>query len=344
VSNDAESRPSAILSPWWRFDGYEIRDGYMKPSQGARLIKYDALAAGQEPLDELFKLIGAVVVRNEGPWNEGLVLSPLPRKMLAGLLDWCSRWGLLGLAVHRFDILEGPWERYSKWSRNEWHRDIFARSGCRWDSTTDEAPPGTLPSAPRVFERYSAGRKEGLPNRWRLADEAWLRYFPGLSLENACGLCPAATEEWWRAYSEPIDEIIDAAAALDWAMRRVRLTMHPEAETPRPLRDLDGQNVEDDRPLANQAGWQEFSDLLAPVSFDLVATGEGLRRTVRSPSLLGYLVELATRALMGGARVIACKTCGAVVLRTDSRALYCSEACRHRFERRRQRERKRNGQ
>src|SRR5436309_15516789 len=108
--NDQGQSPSqnasfGALGTWWRFDHSELRDGYVRPSSGARLQSYDPWAtywevrsgrgsgAGLAPYESLLGLAWIARVRLTD-FDGRRALDPATER---ALLDWCSQWGLVGL-------------------------------------------------------------------------------------------------------------------------------------------------------------------------------------------------------------------------------------------------------
>lgn len=86
---------------WRRFTAYQIKDGCIRPRPGSRLQAYDPWAAyrggrskGDEPpYQALLALLDRIVV------GDGEVrLNDVAR---TAIVDWCNRFGLLGILPHR---------------------------------------------------------------------------------------------------------------------------------------------------------------------------------------------------------------------------------------------------
>ena len=87
---------------WWRFDHYEIRDGYIRPALGANLEKYDPWAA--------YRAGRARAKGAESPYQSLLAMRenvvfqppcPLSAENEAKVLSWCKDYGLLGVLLQR---------------------------------------------------------------------------------------------------------------------------------------------------------------------------------------------------------------------------------------------------
>ena len=115
---------------WWRFSRYELRDGRIGPSPGARLEEFDPWAAfrrarsaskREDPpyrsllvLAQELKLspsgqvrIGAIPLPPDGQMS-GFAVEPaltLTPESETKLLAWCSEYGLLGVLPHRSQMV-----------------------------------------------------------------------------------------------------------------------------------------------------------------------------------------------------------------------------------------------
>lgn len=97
---------------WWRFSEYQVVDGRIIPSPGARLSQYDPWAnyrasrsrggSGEPPYQSLLSLLRGIDYRSLGP---EFVLKPNSEAQLA---QWCSRHGLLGVLPQTFARIDLP--------------------------------------------------------------------------------------------------------------------------------------------------------------------------------------------------------------------------------------------
>lgn len=122
---------------WWRFSRYEIRDGAIIPAEDARLEQYDPWetyraskrdASVSRPYQSLIRLLlslGAFRDETHDMWrlerdgefrtlNKNVSLR-IPNKDLTfapgeqqAIVDWCSRYGLLGILPHAAISIELP--------------------------------------------------------------------------------------------------------------------------------------------------------------------------------------------------------------------------------------------
>jgi hypothetical protein len=256
-----------ILGGWYRFDAYEVRDGYIRPAPGASGGTYDPWTSFRsrergEPVecahDALLRLVEAVDANAAA--TESLIAA------------WCNQYGLLGVLPHRVEAVslaarwEHPgapvpkgavwpvWRHYVRasdrwmecWEFPEGFQDAFARP---------DQPPAGFPLAgiqqrgrlvprarcskawgrPAVVLRVplSPGATDGLgverPEQQPLSS-TWSRYFPTVPESERDTYpypCPG-TVEFWRLYAEPVQEFIGAARRLRDALRDLDQVSFPE--------------------------------------------------------------------------------------------------------------------
>ena len=94
---------------WCRFSRYEIRDGAIRPARNADLSWYDPWEIYRisekdkgtpPPYQSLLALVwslGAVFVEAESRWRFDCGAESLDLSEQNEILDWCSRFGLLGI-------------------------------------------------------------------------------------------------------------------------------------------------------------------------------------------------------------------------------------------------------
>jgi AraC family transcriptional regulator of adaptative response/methylated-DNA-[protein]-cysteine methyltransferase len=135
-----------LAGSWWRFSNYELRQGLLQPAPGEQLKSYDLWRAvrmqragrldAPPPHHELLQLLRRL--ERDGPR-----LSAAARD---ALLEWCSRYGLLGILHDRVhEISLAPrWEHPAAPIPKErvWPvRRRYVRASDRWVEITDY-PPG----------------------------------------------------------------------------------------------------------------------------------------------------------------------------------------------------------
>jgi hypothetical protein len=346
---------------WWKFDKYEIRNGYIRPASDARLSEYDPWAkydqskrfkdVGPPYLDILklntqigetfpFRLGGGIVELRPGD-NRTIKLSPTVE---AGLLAWCSHYGLLGVLPHEFHsaTLAPRWGEIGRQSPVLAVVKEFSRTGGIWNTRpsgyseySDFA--GTRIKVPRELigsvvpdnkipygcpQPHADGLRVGPSGaNWiheRLGD-TWGRFFPSVSPREWNTFdypCPL-TEDFWRLYSEPIDTFLRYVSILDCATQYLR-----------PTPDFDRSCEELTARLYLEA-------LLAPAGQIPYRNSEGrIEQRWRFPSLISALTQMAFQDSLQGRRRLRCRGCGLPHVSDAYQALYCSEQCRYKQQKR----------
>ena len=112
----SRSRVKTTEGEWWRFDSYEIRDGCIRPTEGAKLEWYDPwpafdgtrkLKVGQTPqavqpgYQSLMKLVhGLEYLPGHKHYPDCLT-----KKSQELILEWCQQHGLLGVLLSRWESI-----------------------------------------------------------------------------------------------------------------------------------------------------------------------------------------------------------------------------------------------
>src|SRR5687767_12186968 len=80
---------------WWRFSSYEMVNGFIRPEPRAKLERYNPWSeygpGHVSPYQSLINLIENLPVSSDG------TVVKLRKENEKQLLDWCSKYGLLGL-------------------------------------------------------------------------------------------------------------------------------------------------------------------------------------------------------------------------------------------------------
>ena len=293
---------------WWRFNRYEIRDGFIVPSSNARLEKY-------KPWESYAPVQGkGSVVRPYGSLIElakhfeGRVVRNLTTEEESLILNWCNANGLLGLLLHQAEVVLQPseepgfWHHYYKtprgWTREElfrFHRD-------------DPPARGMLVRRLGTFNWH----REPLSTTWEL-------FFPDvLEADRESHLYPLPTSrEFWQSYAEPVGVFLDAAIKLSRTitdLSRIRLTARTS--------DIDKRL------------WAHADAVLQSLTYSTTPVLYPSRS--RSGYSFGWACHslLATLAMMASldlaqARVLSCRRCGQVFVSQAKQARYCSVRCRN---------------
>ena len=217
---------------WWRADRYEARDGYIRPAEGATFEQFNPWEGYRKARREVRRIKDLAL---PGPSPHGDILKVADDwcgqqvvihddSMAPAILDFCSRWGLLGTALHNaLEVTLHPVAPAPSDSPDVTYcqRRHFVSAGT-WHTITallcsDEPPEGSVTwrEPPVVFERRCAptaiDKPPENPNAgtgFRLAGHAWTDYFPSIPIEKRRTYqYPSPKEEsFWKLYAEPIDE------------------------------------------------------------------------------------------------------------------------------------------
>lgn len=332
---------------WTRFRRYEIRDGVIRPVRGAALERYDPWRQYRDlsfqglkerpPYEALFK---AVQELTSGRRSKGEKL----------ICEWCSQYGLLGILlqdVTRVD-LAWRWERVNKADPQvlepvqisyrriggSWQRFPFCADDMRRKPTASIQPGKPCkvidrrPGGARVFYVDSpTGFDSSIGERWR-------QFFPDVSeAEEVTFPYPEPlTDEFWRAYAEPLPVFLEAAQRL--SLIHYRLTRQ----------QLPGRMSRQATANYRHAA-RDLNAILSATSPVVVVTlgKEKPSQEWASGSLIATLGLMLRHDLSIRTRTLTCP-CG-TPFQTDAwQGRYCSPRCRMRILKRRQRDKQRRNQ
>lgn len=325
-----ESKRGTEAGKWWRFSQYEIRDGAIQPAEGATLGEYDPWAeyevsrqkgsgSAEPPYQSLARLVQQASFTVDG------TLRP---ESEAAVLDWCSRYGLLGIVPQQYETLpavvkeedtdDGPIFMVR-------HSHYWAADG--WDTGL---PLDTI--------GHGAGMPFVVPNRFLH------EYFPkgNWKATDYPEIPRPDNPEFWAVYQEPVKEFVRRVVWLNDAiggLGSVPPSVHHYVSSGLDLPDLDADVAASDF----WYGLSLINSLTASVSpiMEVVADGEHavLRERWVFRSLLASMAMMIHRDLVRGARAYVCKNCGTPFTSSSPKAGYCSLTCRNSAQKRRQRER-----
>jgi hypothetical protein len=332
------------LGTWWRFSSYELWGTYIRPTPGASLEAYDPWPSRpSEDADE-----GPVPKERPQPIYQSLLqlyeevrATPyLGATLNEGggrkLLDWCSRYGLLGLLPHETLSVTMP----ARWEALDTNESVlvpvvrrFLRMPAGWSERTTRFLSLTQPrgdrevGAPLNQEEYDASIERPRVLRQDLrADDvdietdvtSWTRFFPRVDRAEQLPFSyhVPLTDEFWSAYSEPRRDFLQAAAALSRfveGLKRIAEDRHAS---------------EDDEALIDDA-IDLLPRLLGPVAPALIRDQAG-RPALGwlCGSLLSAFAIMALQDIVEGRLPQRCEVCRRYFVSRSHKAIYCSEKCR----------------
>lgn len=363
------------LGPWWRFDAYELRRGYLRPKPGAQLHQYDPWAeyrqaigeGGQQrsrgsnrewliPYEELLNLTRELTVKIAKP-------SGYPRLDRADeerLLAWLAEHGLLG-------ILPGRAETVTTALR--WGKGQSATCAQYWKAAHGWCAVNMMLFAPddgRVLTPRTVGAVVTPRHRRAMG---WPEPGVGIYCDSPHStwteddVHESATEVAFKGggyATVPVHHLRFEPLARTWARffpdvrRRESETYdYPEPGGERfwemyaePLLEFMAEAAALGRVLEELAseqlparGLRMLEELVRPVVPSLERTQNGsLRQKWVCPSLLTSFAMMALLDQAEGRRLLRCD-CGRLFVPLSPKAEYCSERCRARVQMRRYRQR-----
>ena len=295
-----------VIGRWWRFERYQVRDGYIRPAPGADWEPYDPWKAHRlqkrPPYLELVDAISDVspeAVIPTGHWagfaGPRFTCSETTQERV---LDWCARFGLLGLLPH--DLLQ------ARLAGSIVRRTSVGDSWVREPYFYERAKE---PIAELVFDEGGSG---AIP----LAEPAaWYHYFPdvpGGEWESRQIAIPGS-DEFWRGYAEPLNDFVATAA-------RLRELVCDAADPA----------VGKRKRAVTASAFDSLNSLIASVRRTVALDRRGRpAASWGSPSLLGHLAMQVSQDLIGGSRLVRC-VCGTVTTTSHPSKRWCSNRCGNR--------------
>lgn len=319
----------------------------IRPARGALLEAYDpwklylgSRVRGQETLPTYAKFVN---LRNS--------LSRGIPDAEAAILNWCSRFGLPGMLPHQIRgiTLAPRWRSVSEGDEiivpSQRH---YVRTHHGWAGRIADVQPRTVVhSFNRPELNGLAVPREVAPDAWERTRvlrqplrspehtseslrETWWKYFPDVPSDEAetYAYPIPLSEEFWRLYAEPYAEFLDGmqylAEAL-WCLQQ----HHPR----------DTSIAEDARAVSR--GVFMLETLLAPATITIVPKPDGrFAQEWICGSLLSAFALMALQDLTESRRVRECAAqCGRLFVSQHPAALYCSDACRWKMQKRASRRR-----
>ena len=167
---------------WFRFDQYEIKNGYIRPTADARLIEYEPWRAfrtpqGKESIKQPYQSLLQIAPLFEFDFSDkGSARLKAPGE--ERLLEWCSQYGLLGILLHRVETATlSAEERFSRGLEgNIPVATQLERTNSGWDIVDKVSLFGS--STPGVYLRRKLGDFE---MTFETLSESWASYFPGVA-------------------------------------------------------------------------------------------------------------------------------------------------------------------
>ena len=296
-----------IASRWCRFSDYQLVGGAIRPAPGADLAWFDPWdeyriardgseqrATPDQALLDLDRELSFAV-------DDDAMTYALSGSGKAAVLQFCRRFGLMGLLHHRLREVRFP-------EAHGWQR-IYRRVPRGWESRREPAGLPTLRLSPLGLVRDDPTQEDAA---------TWNTYF---GFQGA-GWGPApliGTAASWRQYQEPVAQFVGAVSAF--------------AEVARGLAHMGSGD-----PLAG-AALDRLNELLGDVEVAVEWSAERGRVQERwvARSFLSACGLMLTRHTTAGSGIVECAGCGRLITERLRKARYCSTTCARRVQTRRYR-------
>jgi hypothetical protein len=306
---------------WVRFDRYELRNGCIAPVPGTKPHTYDPWILAERPYESLTKLVSTADQLTRPAENPALV---------AGILDWCRQFGLLGVLYHEIHAVTF-WPRWypmepgapllhvrqdsyfnipGAWSTQQRGLGKFATQGHQAGELVSDSELSSHVRAPFALVTSIDGRslvEESL-------SQTWAQYFPDVPLtECATHSYPLPIgPEFWAVYGEPVWKFAMAAWLLGNGLEAITKPTDPGA----PAR-----------------GAYRLTQLASQCFPKLEINNKNATHRWVATSLLS---SLALRAMedLAQAQLHSCETCGKMFRAAAYQAKYCSPRCRNTMQKR----------
>lgn len=365
--------PDAPHEAWWRFDSYEIRNGYVCPTRGAALIEYNPWvkrsqmdSGEQKPPPKthaqptylsLVQLAGILPAK---PMGQPCRLTG-PQE--TALLTWCGEHGLLGVLLHctlsvtlaarwapdplqvgldpdsvaekRADLVRPMLTQYQR-ANGGWIR-IRSLSVVDGQSTVRT-------NATRI--RGTVVKSTAQPKEWP-GPHAIMQDFPPIVGWRTEPL----TQTWARFF--PMTPRREAETCLypipgtEEFWRQYAEPVEVFVQAAIAFREMclwlghphDETAPNTDKAWLRKTALETLNALIAPISLTATQNQDNLQPAWRAPSLTGIFAIMIVRDLTARRRPLLCAACGKPFTSSAHNVRCCSKTCRYRLQKRAQRAR-----
>ncbi len=352
-----------IGGTWFRFQRYELSQGYLRPAKGAALEEYDPWAEYTEqvwnrelveerPPNLTFLEIGA----RARQLGAQAYLSP-PDNFIKQICEWCSHWGLLGLLPHQVDRVELAYEGSEPKNLSFLpQRTVHIRTDWGWDTQKICILPNERGRTETKvhLRRLDTGWREMEPIQGTIPngqEPEWCQYFPSIpEAERATYEYPVPMSKvFWGLYQEPLVRFVRVARELSGiveslsTLRPVKPQMKQRVTSAHVSHPVTMSSFHRDQVTANQRDLQHFLACVRPTTV-MTDVGDYEFRWLSS-SLLGSLALMCLLDLTN-TRIGRCEKqgCGRFFRSNRSEAKYCSSKCKAAEKQRRYREGRKSSQ
>ncbi len=346
-----------LARKWWRFKSYELVDGFIRPREGAKLETFDPWQEmsdnGKPPYLTLTRLVESLSISSDGTEIK------IAKSSEKELLDWCCRFGLLGLLPQQvlMFVLAPRWELVN----NPFDMTLVPTQRCYLRTSMEWA------GSRAVYEGKTAGRRradqvvffEKLPDRFQQPGvlfqdlstgeikqksftEAWRTFFPYLTAQEreAFRYPVPPSEAFWRMYAEPFSSFWKVATLF---RETVEVLGYPKDNRTKSVVELD-EGVELDKakvdPLELMQGHRILCRLLESISPGFGLENDRWQQVWPCNSLLAAFALMYVHDLTSQNKYIrSCKMCSHLFTTSAWRGRFCTDACRWKMQKKIQRAR-----
>jgi hypothetical protein len=337
-------------SDWWRFERYELKSGKIRPARNANGGRYEPWkmyesskveTKGISPYAELLTLLNFLKLAPPSNYKgiceffaheELIERARLTEEHEQAILDWCAKWGLLGLLSHKTSLIHlAP----RLCANNKVTQSSYQRSNGAWNEDTGEWHFSTAADASSSYHQrvpYALVTFEdegGAPMSEQSIERAVWPYFPSVPRKRALKFQyhEPLSDEFWHGYAEPLTEFLLFAQRLALAIQRISPTFL--AENARRERRFDASSPKPGDEMDFLPTCQDMEPLIAPVGQSVSFTDDRSKVQLRwkTPSLLSCFAQMALQDALWGTRVEMCPACHRAFTTTSYQAIYCSENC-----------------
>jgi hypothetical protein len=248
------------------------------------------------------------------PAQVDILAGPLTEDSHQRILDWCARYGLLGILPHTvLQVVLSPKDGVQL---------QYVRMGIGWTAIEREEQNPSFP----ILAPYAVRQPlRGVGLAVEPLAKTWARFFPGVQAEDLDTFAypQPLTDSFWKMYAEPLQDFLSGARALMGVLTAM------QQQTTRKLRSLQELTTGGGLPIVTQG-------LVAPTGLAVRFPKSGrVGLNWVGGSLLASLTMMTLEDLSPG-RSVQCP-CGQLFVSSAYQARYCSRRCRWRFEQRKHR-------
>ncbi len=339
---------------WWRFTKYALDASSLEricPARQSVLRRYDPWREFRESRDALSPRLSGKRT-SEPPYQALFDLIEIDNENKRVTLnhqktmEWCSRYGLLGLLPHQALLIWLPprWAKFGKLAAADrnWRKlagfrgelvpqaDRYFRTSTGWKFESRFIPAKSYTSAclgdpvsetdlPTGYQRPGVIWADLKQSNTGAESLKKLAPFLGEGIEPfECP--PILTDGFWKRYGEPVDFFLNAIVTLYGAVTTI-------AKNRRDTKKLDRKGA-----VFLADAIVTLSALAAPASAALTFANDrsGLQQRWVAPSLLSSLALMAQQDLAtGSVRICANETCRQLFTSSAYNAVSCGEKCRN---------------